>query len=118
MKGRVKGRDQQMGRGGREKRERRKGGWREEWGRKEREGGRCLTKRKMVWTLPQSFPLALAFFEYMSRWDGIRLTATRLFPDNIQMITSGTQFWGWNVKGWITVLGLECERMNTVLGLE
>ena len=95
MKGKVKGRDQQMGGGGRGKRERRKG---EEWGRKEREGGRCLTMRKMVWTLPQSFPLALAFLEYISRWDGIRLTATRLFPDNIQMITSGTQFWGWNER--------------------
>ena len=57
-----------------------------------------LTVRKMVWTLPHSFPLALATVEYMSRWEGMRLQATRLLPDNIRMITSGMQFWGCEIE--------------------
>ena len=79
----------------------------------------CLTMRKMVWTRPHSFPLALAVLEYISRWDGIRWTATRLFPDNIQMITSGTQFWGWNERRMEHSFGAGMrEEWNTVLGLE
>lgn len=44
-------------------------------------------------SLPQFFP-DCAVLEYISSWEGIRLTATRLPSDIIQIITSGTLFWG------------------------
>ncbi len=53
-----------------------------------------LTSRKIVRTFPHIFPLAFAMLEYMRRWAGILLQALRLFPDSIQMITSGMQSWG------------------------
>ena len=43
-------------------------------------------------SLPQFFPDCTV--EYISSWEGMRLTATRLPSDFIQIITSGTLFWG------------------------
>ena len=45
-------------------------------------------------SLPQFFPDCTAALEYISSWEGMRLTATRLPSDFIQIITSGTLFWG------------------------
>ena len=53
-----------------------------------------LTVKKTVCILPQDFPLALVVGEYISLWEGILHDATLLLAANIQMITSGTLFWG------------------------
>lgn len=57
-----------------------------------------LTVRLIVCSLPQYFPRNLPTGEYINSCEGIRLTATRLLFDSIQMTTSGTEFWGCAMK--------------------
>ena len=67
-------------------------------------------------SLPQFFPDCTAALEYISSWEGMHLTATRLPSDFIQIITSGTLFWGcidndYNIYNCYTFVSLEALRL-------